>query len=218
MRAATYTVVPRGSYATLPALFAAVDLNGGDIVEVMSGPAYAGNVVMPSADGGAPGNPVILRGVGASRPHLSGGTNTFEFRLSNHVVMERFEISGSAGDNTFRCVYHHAHDIVLRDMLIRDCPRHGVLGSDQDSGSLTIEYSEIRNAGSGGGNHAIYMATDEVAYPGAVFRLQYSYIHDSDYTDGGGIGGNLIKSRAERNEIYYNCSKLRSTRTRTDGP
>lgn len=48
------------------------------------------------------------------------------------------------------------------------------------------------------------MATDEVAYPGAVFRLQHSYLQDSDYTDGVGIGGNLIKSCAERNEIYYN--------------
>ena len=202
--AATYTVGSGGQYASLNALFAAVDLGPGDVVEVSGGEIYAGNVIMPQADGGAPGNPVILRGVGATRPHLRGGFNTFEFQLSNHVVMERFEISGSAADNTFRCIYHHAHDIVLRDLLIHDCPRHGVLGSDQDSGSLTIEYSEIYNAGSGGGNHLVYMATDEVAYPGAVFRLQHSYLQDSDYTDGVGIGGNLIKSRAERNEIYYN--------------
>ena len=202
--AATYTVGGGGQYPDLNSLFAAVDLGPGDVVEVSGGVIYPGNVVVPEDDGGAPGNPVILRGVGGTRPHLRGGNNTIEFRLSDHMVMEGFEISGSAADNTFRCVYHHAHDIVLRDMLIHDCPRHGVLGSDQDSGSLTIEYSEIYNAGSGGGNHLIYMATDEVAHPGAVFRLQYSYLHDSDYTDGAGIGGNLIKSRAERNEIYYN--------------
>src|SRR6185436_5833994 len=47
------------------------------------------------------------------------------------------------------------------------------------------------------------MATDEVAHPGAVFRLQHSYVHDSDFNNAGN-GGNLIKSRAERNEIYYN--------------
>lgn len=202
--AATYTVGPGGQQPTLNALFAAVDLQPGDVVEVMGGTTYAGNIVVPQADGGAPGNPVILRGVGPTRPHLTGGTNTIEFRLSHHMVMERFEISGSAADNTFRCVYHHAHDIVLRDILLHDCPRHGVLGADTDSGSLTIEYSELYNAGSGGGNHLVYMATDEVAHPGAVFRLQHSYLHDSDYTDGAGIGGNLIKSRAERNEIYYN--------------
>jgi hypothetical protein len=205
--AATYTVGPAGEFADLPSLFTNRDLGPGDVVEVSSnGSFYPGDIVVPAADGGAPGQPVILRGVGSPRPHLSGGFNTIEFRLSNHMVMERFEISGSVADNTFRCVYHRAHDIVLRDLLIRDCPRHGVLGADQDSGSLTIEYSELRNAGSGGGNHLVYMATDEVAYPGAVFRLQYSYLHDSDFNDGapGTQGGNLVKSRAERNEIYYN--------------
>jgi hypothetical protein len=204
--AATYSVGPNGEFATLNALFAARDLEPGDIVEVEGGVTYDGDIVVPAADGGAPGNPVILRGVGDPRPHLSGGFNTIEFRFSDHMVMERFEISGSVADNTFRCVYHHAHDIVLRDLLVRDCPRHGVLGADQGSGSLTIEYSELRNAGSGGGNHLVYMATDEVAFPGAVFRLQYSYLHDSDFNDGaaGTVGGNLIKSRAERNEIYYN--------------
>ena len=203
---ATYIVGGVGAdYATLQALFDARDLGPGDIVDVRGGIIYAGDIVMPAEDGGAPGNPVLLRGVGETRPHLRGGTNTIEFRLSNHVVMERFEISGTEVPvNTFRCVFHHAHDIVLRDVYIHDCPRHGVLGSDRDSGSLTIEYSEISNAGSGGTRHAIYMATDEVAFPGAVFRLQYSYVHDSDFTDGAGLGGNLIKSRAERNEIYYN--------------
>jgi hypothetical protein len=196
---------PGADYPTLGALFNAEDLEPGDVVEVRGGIVYEGGIVMPAADGGAPGNPVILRGVGETRPHLRGGANTIEFKLSNHVVMEHFEISGTVAPvNTFRCVFHHAHDITLRDVYIHDCPRHGVQGADQDSGSLTIEYSEIANAGSGGSRHAIYMATDEVKYPGSVFRLQYSYVHDSDFTDGTGTGGHLIKSRAERNEIYYN--------------
>src|ERR1041384_8237829 len=41
------------------------------------------------------------------------------------------------------------------------------------------------------------MATDETAFPGAVFRMQHCYVHD-------GNGGNNVKTRAERNEIYYN--------------
>jgi hypothetical protein len=41
------------------------------------------------------------------------------------------------------------------------------------------------------------MATDEIHNPGSVFRMQFCYIHD-------GAGGNNVKSRAERNEIYYN--------------
>ncbi len=45
--------------------------------------------------------------------------------------------------------------------------------------------------------HQIYMATDESAHPGSVFRMQFCYMHD-------GAGGNNVKSRSERNEIYYN--------------
>jgi len=41
------------------------------------------------------------------------------------------------------------------------------------------------------------MATDENTHPGSVFRMQYCFIHD-------GTGGNNVKSRSERNEIYYN--------------
>ncbi|UXI70564.1 right-handed parallel beta-helix repeat-containing protein [Tahibacter amnicola] len=207
--AATYRVGPSQSYTNLNQLFAAVDLGPGDVVEVDGGVIYdvgTPGVIVPQEDGGAAGNPVILRGIRINnqRPHLRGGTNTIEFRLSNHVVFEGFEVSGTGNTSTgtFRCVYHHAHDIVIRDAYIHDCPRHGILGADNDSGSLTVEYSEVFNAGSNGGNHAIYMATDEIEYPGAVFRLQYSYIHDSQF--GTGEGGNLIKSRAERNEIYYN--------------
>jgi hypothetical protein len=214
--AATYQVGPTRTHTNLNSLFAAVDLNGGDVVEVDGGVTYeAGTpgIIVPETDGGAPGNPVILRGirVGGLRPHLHGGirvgstqANTIEFRLSDHLVFEGFEVSGN-GDTatgTFRCIYHHAHDIVIRDSEIHDCPRHGILGADNDSGSLYVEYTEVRNAGSNGGNHAIYMATDEIAHPGSVFRLQYSWIHDSQF--GTGEGGNLIKSRAERNEIYYN--------------
>ncbi len=210
VQAATYSVGPGATYPTLTAAFNAVDLGPGDIVEVTGGVTYdvgSPGIVMGAADSGAPGNPVIVRGVpvGGQRPILRGGTNTIEFRSSNHVVFENFEVTGTGNVNTgtFRCIYHHAHDITIRGVLVRDCPRHGILGADTDSGSLTVEYSEIRNAGSNGGNHAIYMATDEVAYPGAIFRLQYSYLSDSQF-DPAVIGGNLVKSRAERNEIYYN--------------
>jgi len=209
-RAATYPVGPSRPHTTLSALFTNVDLQPGDIVEVDGGVTYdvtAPGIVMGAGDAGAPGNPVIIRGmpVGGARPILRGGTNTIEFRSSNHVVFENFEVTGTGNTSTgtFRCIYHHAHDITIRNVLVRDCPRHGILGADTESGSLTVEYSEIRNSGSNGGNHAIYMATDEVTYPGSVFRLQYSYLHDSQFDDLV-QGGNLVKSRAERNEIYYN--------------
>ncbi|HET7843555.1 MAG TPA: hypothetical protein VFL14_05350 [Xanthomonadales bacterium] len=210
--AATYQVGPTRPRTTLNQLFAQVNLQPGDIVEVDFA-TYAGGIVMSGIDDGGddeggPGNPVIIRGIRngvGQRPQLVGGTNTIEFRLADHVVFEGFDVSGTGNSatGTFRCIYHHSNDVVIRDVYVHDCPRHGILGADNDSGSLTIEYSEIYNAGSNGGNHAIYMATDEATFPGSVFRLQYSWVHDSRFDDTID-GGNLIKSRAERNEIYYN--------------
>jgi hypothetical protein len=197
--AATYQVGPGRPHATLDSLFAAIDLEPGDVVEVDGGVTYPGGVIVAAADGGAPGNPVILRGMraGGLRPLLRGGVNTIEIR-ANHLLLEGFEVTGTTTPTTtFRCVFHHSHDVTIRDAWIHDCPQHGVLGADQGSGSLTIEYSEISHAGNGLTQHVIYMATDEVAYPGAVFRLQHSWVHSAN-------GGNLVKSRAERNEIYYN--------------
>jgi hypothetical protein len=205
LQAATYQVGPGRTWTQLQPLFDAVDLGPGDVVEVDGGFTYAGGVILREADGGAAGNPVTIRGlrVNGQRPILLGGANTIEFRLANHVVFESFEVVGSVADNTFRCIYHHSHDVVIRDVLVRDCPRHGILGADNDSGSLTIEFSEIRNAGSNQFNHAIYMATDELRFPGSVFRLRHSVVRDSRFGDTG-EGGNLIKSRAERNEIHFN--------------
>ena len=138
--------------------------------------------------------PITLRGVrvNGNRPVLSGGVNTIEVQ-SNWTVVEGFEFTG--GSN--RCFYHHAHEVTLRDSLVRDCPAQGILGADTGSGSFTMEYVEVRACGSGTGQHGVYMATNEEDYPGAVFRMQHCWIHDQN-------GGNAVKSRAERNEIYYN--------------
>ncbi len=80
---------------------------------------------------------------------------------------------------------------------MHDCAAHGILGADTGSGSLTLEHVEVHHCGNGTSQHAIYMATNEEDYPGAVFRMQHCWVHDQN-------GGNAVKSRAERNEIYYN--------------
>ncbi|MEO7793759.1 MAG: hypothetical protein ABIV06_03220, partial [Thermoanaerobaculia bacterium] len=143
---------------------------------------------------GAAGNPIVVRGlrVGGARPILSGGANTIEIQ-SDHFVFENFEVTGGSS----RCVYHHSDDVVMRDLYVHDCPAHGLLGADTDSGSLTLEYSEFARAGAGTSQHMIYMATDQDIHPGSVFRMRHCYLHDTN-------GGNAVKSRAERNEIYFN--------------
>ncbi len=195
VHAATYRVGPSRPYTTLGALLAAVDLAGGDIVEVDGNATYPGNVVIDEDDGGSPGNPVVFRGlrVAGQRPHIQGGTNTVEFRQSDHVVFEGFEVTGGSS----RCILQGAHDVTVRDSVIHACPAHGILGTDQYSGSFTLEYSEVHDAGNGTSQHPLYIQSDEIAHPGSVFRMRFCYVHD-------GNGGNLLKSRHERSEIHYN--------------
>src|SRR5918911_4447007 len=190
-QAATYQVGPSRTYKKLQDV--APILAPGDLVEVDGNATYPGDLIFTRP--GTAANKITIRGlrVNGLRPVISGGTNTVEFRLSHHYVFEGFDVTGGS----FRGIYHHAHDITLRDTVVHDCPAHGILGADTGSGSLLMEYVEVYHCGSGTGQHPVYMATDEFAHPGSVFRMQFCYLHDQN-------GGNNIKSRAERNEIYYN--------------
>lgn len=188
--AATYEVGPGKAYPNLDAVVNI--LKPGDIVEVTGDQTYPGGVIFDNP--GESAAKITIRGirVNGKRPVFSGGTNTIEAR-ANHYVFEGLDLTGG----TSRCFYHHADDIVLRDSIVHDCPKHGILGADSGSGSLLLEYTEVHHCGNGTFNHQIYMSTNEVDYPGSVFRMQHCYVHDAN-------GGNGVKSRAERNEIYYN--------------
>ncbi|MCB2173930.1 hypothetical protein KQH41_01545 [bacterium] len=195
---ARYQVGPGKPYATLQAV--AGMLAPGDIVEVDGDQSYPGGVVF--ANPGLPDRKIEIRGItiNGRRPVISGGVNSVAFSTSplsgpgaDHYVFDNFEVTGGSQ----RCIYHQADALTVRNTVVHDCPAHGILGADGGSGSLLLEYVEVYQCGSGDRHHQIYMATDEVNRPGSIFRMQYCYIHD-------GNGGNNIKSRAERNEIYYN--------------
>jgi hypothetical protein len=188
--ATTYQVGPGQTYTSLGQV---KDLLApGDVVEVTGDHTYAGGISFWNA--GTSAQPITIRGLrtNGKRPIISGGNNTIEAGGS-HYVFEGLELTAGAN----RCFYHHADDITLRDSVVHDCPKQGILGADSDSGSLLLEYVEVYACGEGTQNHQIYMATDETAHPGSVFRMQHCYVHD-------GNGGNNVKSRAERNELYYN--------------
>jgi hypothetical protein len=198
--AANHQVGPSREYKRLQDV--ASRLEAGDTVFVDGDATYPGDVVFRRP--GAPGNPIVIAGVAVDgkRPILSGGTNTVHFRSdepwtsgADHYVFQGFEVTGGSS----RCIFHQADGIVLRDLLVRDCPKQGILGADVGSGSLTLEFSEVRNCGGGNRDrdHQIYMSTDQVNRPGSVFRMRHNWVHDGD-------GGNNVKSRAERNEIHYN--------------
>jgi hypothetical protein len=185
----TYRVGSGQPYPTVAALPA---LAPGDVVEVTGGAIYGPLTLTASGTATAK---ITFRGVpvNGQRPVISGGANTVDFEGSNHVVFEGFEVTGGSS----RCVFNHAADVTIRDTVVHHCPAHGILGADYDTGSLTLDHVEVHHAGAGDQKHPIYIATDEVAYPGSVFRMQHCYLHDNN-------GGHGVKSRAERNEIYYN--------------
>lgn len=197
--ARTLTVCPSGCDYTQPGtLFAQEDLGPGDVVNVRGDATYSGGIKLDDEDDGAYGNPIKIRwdraGLGgATRPRLHGGAHTIKFEESNYVTFEGFEVTGGSSS----CVFNAAHAVTVRDSVIHDCPGHGVLGADHGSGSFTLEYNEIYNAGAGQTRHAIYMSGDPVEYPGTVFRMRFNYVHH-------GRGGNLVKSRHRRNDIHYN--------------
>jgi hypothetical protein len=185
--AATHTVGP-GGVADLNSL---TNVQPGDVIEMQGGQTYPPAVLKFQ---GTKEQKITIRGVrvNGQRPIISGGETTLQVE-SSHVVLEGLDITGGSR----RCVFHHANDVTIRDSVIHHCSNDGIIGADNDSGSLTLESSEIHHNGNGERFHQIYMSTDENAYPGSVFRMQNCYMHD-------GNGGNGIKSRAERNEIYSN--------------
>jgi len=191
-RSTTYSVGPSQPYADFQAL---PDLVAGDLVLVDGGGAvYPGNINFFDEGHGTAAQPIILRGViiNHQRPIIFGGTNCI--RLDNdYYSLENFEIVSG----TSRGIYTAGHGNVIRNCIVHDCPNHGILGGDGGSGDLLIEYTEVYNCGDGTQNHQIYVATDNDEHPVATFRMQFCYLHH-------GNGGNNVKSRCGRNEIYYN--------------
>ncbi len=176
----------------LPNLQSVAPLLGpGNVVLLLGNASYPGGVRLTRD--GAPGRPITIRGVSidGKRPIIEGSVDTVEV-TGDHYVFENIEITGASK----RCFFHHSHDVLLKNVFIHDC-KNGLLGADDDSGSLTIEDSEFARSGDGIHHHQIYMATDEKAHPGSLFTLRHSFIHD-------GLGGNNVKSRAEKNLIVEN--------------
>ncbi|MEZ4232287.1 MAG: hypothetical protein R3B89_24125 [Polyangiaceae bacterium] len=189
-QAVVYEVGPGKTYAT-PAEI--VDrLAPGDLVLILGGATYPGGIVFSRP--GTANRKIIVRGVAVEGklPVISGGRNTIE-AAANHYVFENLDITAGG----YRCFFHHADDITLRSSVVHDCPAHGLLGADEGSGTLLLEYTEFYHCGNADQHHTVYMATDETRYPSAVFRMQHCYVHDSR-------GGHSVKSRAARNEIYFN--------------
>ncbi len=189
--AATYSIGSSRADKTLQSVLK--KLQPGDIVEFDGGEDYAPEDDIKQVEGAA-GKPITFRGVakGGKLPVIRGGDYGFVIHFS-HAVFENFELTGQTGVG----VLPKGDDIVLRNLYVHDCTCHGVLGADDEVGNLTIEYSHFFKTGDGEKRHQIYVNSDRTVHPGSVFRLHHNYIHDSN-------GGNNVKIRSERSEVYYN--------------
>lgn len=187
--AATYQIGPNKPFHQISNV--ASQLQPGDIVEIDGDATYTS---ASFSKNGTEQAKITIRGIvkNGKRPTIKGGTNTIAVNAS-HYIFEQLDISGGAS----RCFFHHGDDVTLKNAVVHDCPAQGILGADTGSGSLTLDQVEVYRSGQGTRKHQIYVATDEQMYPNAVFRMQHCYVHD-------GNGGNNVKSRAGRNEIYFN--------------
>jgi hypothetical protein len=189
-----YQVGPTRPIQTLQAV--APLLAPGDVVELDGNATYPGGVLFQNH--GMPGLQIVIRGVrvNGNRPRIHGGGDGIKLDADNYIL-EGLEITGDAAVPTNRCLFLQGNGITVRDVVVHDCPRHGILAADGESGDATLEHVEVHHCGSGTQYHQIYMATDNTMFPQARFRMRFSYVHDAN-------GGNSVKSRAGRNEIHYN--------------
>ncbi|MBD3243033.1 MAG: hypothetical protein GF331_20755 [Chitinivibrionales bacterium] len=193
LHADTYRVGPGRTYTELGDVTGL--LGPGDTALVDGNQTYSAGTRFSRS--GTADAPIVIAGLqpqGGSRPAVTGTANYGIEITGDHVVLHGFEIDGMPkGVGVF------GDNITVRACIIHGC-NHGLIGYGTGTGNVTVEYCEFYGNGvptGGATQHQIYMATDEENHPGSVFRLQYCYLHDA-------VEGDNVKSRAERNEIYYN--------------
>jgi hypothetical protein len=192
----------------------------GDVVDVYARDAPYPPVRFTRA--GTADKPIRFQGVAVDgrRPLIQGGVTpatgyAVHFLHSHHMVFDHFEVSngvdrlaGGTLDSSLysahQCVRHEANDITVSRSKVFACANNGVFGTDEGSGSLTLDRVEITRSGCvqppmqcGNNKHPLYVATDPNAFPDAVLRIVDSYVHDN-------IAGEGLKMRAGRAEIHHN--------------
>jgi hypothetical protein len=197
--ATVLSVGPGRQYATLRAANAvAVD---GSLVEIDPG-TYTDDITVWRQNG------VVLRGVGATRPilhstqlipYVSGndqqnGKGIVVVEGSN-ISVENLEISGArVTDANGAAVRNDGQNLTVCNGYFHD-NENGFLGGAY--GTLTVEYTEFANNGSGdvGHTHNIYVDDGNSAGDKLVFR--YNYSHNVSI-------GHTLKTRARENYVLYN--------------
>jgi hypothetical protein len=193
--AATYQVGPSRSYQSVRALPA---LSPGDVVEV--DPGTYNDVKRWTTSGTAP-QPIVIRGVGATRPIFDATNQIVDgvlpnpravFQVEAHFVsLENLELRNARnGNNGAGIRVTGGSNVTVRNCRITSCDM-GVM-SDNNS-NLVIEASEIASNGTSlydGYSHNFYLG-------GNSATLRFCYIHDA-------LNGQNFKTRAHYTALFYN--------------
>jgi hypothetical protein len=193
--AATYQVGPTRTYHTVGALPA---LAAGDIVEV--DPATYNEVKRWTVSGTA-AKPIVIRGVGGSRPIFDATNQVVDGVLphpravfqveANFITLENLEFRNARnGDNGAGIRVTSGNNVTVRNCRITFCDM-GIM-CDNNS-NLVVEASEIAWNGTSlydGFSHNFYLG-------GNSATIRFCYIHDSLY-------GQNFKTRAHYTELLYN--------------
>lgn len=185
--AATLTVGPQGRYAKpCLALAAAQD---GDTVEIDAAGNYTGDVCVWRASN------LLIRGVNG-RPRIDANGLSAQNKgiwvvTGNNNTIENIEMTGArVPDRNGACIRLEGIGLTLRRVYFHH-NEEGLLTNGRN-GDILIEYSEFDFNGDGVGYaHNVYLTNER------RLIVRYSYFHRA-------LGGNVIKSRAAENYLFYN--------------
>ncbi|PRO68456.1 hypothetical protein C6Y39_12475 [Alteromonas gracilis] len=141
-----------------------------------------------------------------SRPIFAGGTERFNWTLALRNS-HNWRIDNIILQDGGLCFRNEATNTELKNVVVRRCST-GVLSTDLNSGNFTMSNVEVTESGGKKNGrpwgHAVYVASDQHAFPGSVFVLKNSYLH--------GNRGNIVKSRFENSLIQNNWIESGSDR------
>ncbi len=192
---AVYPVGPTRAY---PAVSSLPALNPGDVVEI--DPATY-NEVKRWTRPGTSASPIVILGVGATRPVFDATGLTVDGVLPNpravfqveadYITLENLEFRNARnGNNGAGIRVTSGSNVTLRNCRITECDM-GIM-CDNNS-NLVIQASEIASNGTAlynGYSHNLYLGGNNTT-------VEFCYIHDSLY-------GQNFKTRGHYTELFYN--------------
>ena len=200
LTAATYNVGPGQSYPTMNSL---PPLNPGDLVQVNSA-TYSETFRFTRA--GTSASPIVIRGVGATRPIFDGTGLNVDGALPNpraifqveasYVTIDNIEFKNAAnGNNGAGIRITNTSSTTTLNTIINNCKiTYCDMGMMSDScDNLLIQSCEVAFNGTSlysGSSHNFYLNGNKTT-------LKYNYIHDSLY-------GQNFKTRGHYTELLYN--------------